>query len=105
MTPHRSDIFDYKVLEAGLDVTIANGKKLQVSGKGKLKLTGLDGLLIKMLEVLHIPGFDRQLFSVGKLATRGTQVKFQNSSCAIWNADCAVAIGKKFGKAYVLGFE
>lgn len=80
MTPHRRDLIDYEILEAGLQVIIADGKKIQVSGKGRFKLNGANGLRIKMLETLHIPGLDRQLLSVGKLATRGMKVEFQNSS-------------------------
>lgn len=83
MTPHQSDLFDYEALSAGPEVTIADGKKLRVTGRGTVKLTGLDGLRIKMVEVLHIPGIDRRLLSVGKLAERGLKVKFQRSSCLI----------------------
>uniref|UniRef100_A0AAV1UEG8 CCHC-type domain-containing protein n=1 Tax=Peronospora matthiolae TaxID=2874970 RepID=A0AAV1UEG8_9STRA len=40
MTPHHSDLFDYKILNDGIDVTIADGKKLRVYGKGTVRLTG-----------------------------------------------------------------
>ncbi|GMF18987.1 unnamed protein product [Phytophthora lilii] len=43
MTPHRVDLFDYEELRAGPEVTIADGKKLRVVGRGTVKLTGLDG--------------------------------------------------------------
>uniref|UniRef100_A0AAV1T0F9 Retrovirus-related Pol polyprotein from transposon TNT 1-94-like beta-barrel domain-containing protein n=1 Tax=Peronospora matthiolae TaxID=2874970 RepID=A0AAV1T0F9_9STRA len=41
-TPHRSDLFDYETLNDGVKMTIANGKKLRVRGRGTVKLTGLD---------------------------------------------------------------
>uniref|UniRef100_A0AAV1UQT3 Uncharacterized protein n=1 Tax=Peronospora matthiolae TaxID=2874970 RepID=A0AAV1UQT3_9STRA len=58
-----------------------------------------------MVEVLHIPGLDRRLLSVGKLADRGLNVEFQRSSCVIWGTASAIAKGKKVGKAYILDCE
>ncbi|KAE9000882.1 hypothetical protein PF011_g13989 [Phytophthora fragariae] len=55
-----------------------------------------------MVDVLHIPGLDRRLLSVGKLAERGLNVEFQRSSCVIWGNASAIALGKKIGKAYML---
>uniref|UniRef100_A0AAV1VJH2 CCHC-type domain-containing protein n=1 Tax=Peronospora matthiolae TaxID=2874970 RepID=A0AAV1VJH2_9STRA len=66
MTPHRSDLFEYENVNGGIEVTIADGKKLQVTGRGTVRLLGLDGKRIKMVEVLHIPGLDRRLLSVGE---------------------------------------
>ncbi|KAE9055693.1 hypothetical protein PF007_g32232 [Phytophthora fragariae] len=58
-----------------------------------------------MIDVLHIPGSDRQLQSVSRLAERGMSVEFQKKSCTIWNKSKAIASGKKIGKAYVLDCE
>ena len=55
MTPHRKDLFEYKILETNVEVTIADGKKLIVKGARTVKLTGLDGKGIRMVEVLYIP--------------------------------------------------
>ncbi|GMF16735.1 unnamed protein product [Phytophthora lilii] len=79
MTPHRVDLFDYEELRAGPE-----------------------GRRIKMVDVIYIPGLDRRLLSVGKLAERGMNVEFQRSSCVIWGKSSAIALGKKYGKAYVL---
>ncbi|GMF45505.1 unnamed protein product [Phytophthora fragariaefolia] len=103
MTPHRSDLLEYEEgLGAGMEVTIADGKKLTVAGRGTVRLLGLDQKRIKMVDVLHIPGFDKRLLSVGKLAERGLNVGFQRSSCVIWGNANAIASGKKVDKAYVL---
>nr|CAI72292.1 putative polyprotein [Phytophthora infestans] len=102
MTPHRNDLFGYEALDSGINVTIADGKKLRVAGTGTVKLTGLDGKRIRMVDVLHIPGLDRRLLSVGKLAERGMSVAFQRSSCVIWGRNAAIASGKKVGKAFLL---
>ncbi|RQM13328.1 hypothetical protein DD237_003846 [Peronospora effusa] len=81
MTPHREYLFDYKNLMTSIEVTIADGKKIRV---------------------LHIPGLDRRLLSVGKLAERGLNVEFERTSCIIWKKNQAAASGKKVGKAYIL---
>uniref|UniRef100_A0AAV1UE72 Retrovirus-related Pol polyprotein from transposon TNT 1-94-like beta-barrel domain-containing protein n=1 Tax=Peronospora matthiolae TaxID=2874970 RepID=A0AAV1UE72_9STRA len=105
MTPHRSDLFAYENVNSGIEVTIADGMKLQVTGRGTVRLIGLDGKRIMMVKVLHIPGFDRRLLSVGKLADRGLNVEFQRSAWVIWGTASAIAKGKKVGKAYILDCE
>ncbi|KAE8906867.1 hypothetical protein PF007_g22869 [Phytophthora fragariae] len=102
MTSHRSDLLEYEALDTTMEVTIADGKKLTVAGRGTVRLHGLDQNRIKMVDVLHIPGLDRRLLSVGKLAERGLKVEFQRSSCVIWGNASAIALGKKIGKAYML---
>lgn len=102
MTPYRSDLFDYKTLNADVEVTIADGKKLRVHGKGTVRLTSLDDRNIKMMDVLYIPGLDRRILSVGRLAERGLRVEFKHSSCVIWGASGAIAMGKKVGKTFLL---
>ncbi|KAE9212787.1 hypothetical protein PF004_g15532 [Phytophthora fragariae] len=105
MTPHRNDLFEYKDLDSNIEVTIADGKKIRVVGTGSVRLTGIDGKRIKMIDVLYIPGLDRQLLSVRRLAERGMSVEFQKKSCTIWNKSKAIASGKKVGKVYVLDCE
>lgn len=102
MTPHRSDLIDFKQLKDDIKVTIADGRKLRVEGAGTVKLIGLDGRRISMMEVLLIPGLDRRLLSVGKLAERGLSVEFQRASCIIWDKNEALATGTRNGKAYTL---
>ena len=98
-------MFEYKGLETSIEVTIADGKKLLVKGSGSVKLTGLKGKSIRMVEVLSIPGLDKRQLSVGKLAERGMSVEFSRSSCVIWKKDQAIASGTKLGKAYMLDCE
>ncbi|POM63711.1 Polyprotein [Phytophthora palmivora] len=105
MTPFREDLLDFEGTVSRIEVTLADGKKLRVAGQGTVKLTSLNGKHIKMMEVLYIPGLDRRLLSVGKLADRGLTVEFQRSSCVIWSKTCAIASGRKVGKAYMLDRE
>ncbi|KAE9333350.1 hypothetical protein PR003_g14065 [Phytophthora rubi] len=90
-------------LDSNVEVTIADGKEVLVVGTGSVCLTGIDGNRIKMIDVLYIPGLDRQLLSVSRLAGRGMSVEFQKKSCTIWNKSKAIAFsGKKVGTTYVL---
>ncbi|KAE8955119.1 hypothetical protein PR002_g31880 [Phytophthora rubi] len=59
MTSHRSDLLEYEALDTTMEVTIADGKKLTVAGRGTVRLLGLDQNRTKMVDVLHIPGLDR----------------------------------------------
>ncbi|KAE9023480.1 hypothetical protein PR003_g13857 [Phytophthora rubi] len=99
MTPHRSDLLEYEALDTTMEVTIADGKKLTVAGRGTVRLFGLDQNRIEMVDVLHIPGLDRRLLPVGKLAERDLNVEFQRSSCVIWGNASAIALGKQVGNA------
>lgn len=44
MTSHRCDLFDYEAMDVGPEFIIEDGKKIQVSGKGMVKLADLNGL-------------------------------------------------------------
>lgn len=102
MTLYREDLFDFDGTILGINVTIADGKKLRVLGKGTVKLSGMDGKHIQMLDAMYVLGLDRRLLSVGKLAERGLRVEFQQFSCVIWGKNKALAMGKKIVKAFVL---
>uniref|UniRef100_A0AAV1TM32 CCHC-type domain-containing protein n=1 Tax=Peronospora matthiolae TaxID=2874970 RepID=A0AAV1TM32_9STRA len=81
-------------------LTRSNGEE-----EGAVFAAGLDGRRIMMVEVMHIPGLDKRLLSVGKLAGRGMRFKFQSSSCVIWSAKRAIASDKKISKARFLNCE
>ncbi|OWY97687.1 LOW QUALITY PROTEIN: polyprotein [Phytophthora megakarya] len=98
MTPFREDLFTFEGMVSGIEVTIADGNRLRVAGKGTVKLTGVYCKRIKMMEVLCIPGLERRLLSVGKLAEHGLTVEFQRSSCTIWGATSAIARERKSGR-------
>jgi len=102
---NRNDLFEYKDLDAVIDVTIADGKKFRVVGTGSVRLTGIAGTRIKMVDVLYIPRLDRQLLSVSRMGERGMSTEFQQKSSTIWNNAKAIALGRKVSKVYVLDCE
>lgn len=78
MTPYREDLFGSDDTILGINVTIANGNKLRVLGKGIVKLAGMDGKHIRTLDIMYVTGLDRRLLSVGNLVERGLRVEFQH---------------------------
>lgn len=50
----------------------------------------------------YIPGLDRRLLSVGKLAERVLRVDFQQFSCVIGGKNKGLVPGKKISRAFVL---
>ena len=104
-TSHRTDVFEYEDVSSGNEVAIADNKKLQIAGRCTVRLIGLDVKRIDMVEVLHIPGLDRRLLSMGKLTDRGLSVEFLRSSCVIWRNANAITMDTKVGKVYVLDCE
>ena len=102
MIPRREDLLDYKDMVTSIEVTIANGKKIRVAGTGSVLLTDNEGKRIRMLDVLHIPGLDRRLLSVDKLAESGLNVEFERTSCVNWNKNQSIALGRKVGESYML---
>ncbi|CEG46142.1 FOG: Transposon-encoded proteins with TYA, reverse transcriptase, integrase domains in various combinations [Plasmopara halstedii] len=83
MTPQRKDLFDNKGLGTSIEAAITDEKNLLIKGAGTVKLTGLDGKGIRMVQALHIPGIDRRLLSGGKLAEIGMSADSSRSSCVI----------------------
>ncbi|CEG38027.1 TRANSPOSON TY4-H GAG POLYPROTEIN-RELATED [Plasmopara halstedii] len=71
MTPHQNGLIDLTRLEANVKVTIADGRNFFDEGAGTLKLIGVEGIRISVMEKLLIPGLDRRLLSAGKFAERG----------------------------------
>lgn len=61
-------------------MTIVDGWILLILGKESIKLTGMGGKYIRMLDVMYIPDFDRRLLSVDNLADRGLRVESQQHS-------------------------
>ena len=73
MTPRRYDLFDNVTLNAGVIVTIADGKKVMIQENGKVKLIGIDTSRIKMMNAFAHP-YTRQTSAFGR-TTCGARFK------------------------------
>uniref|UniRef100_A0AAV1TRB8 Retrovirus-related Pol polyprotein from transposon TNT 1-94-like beta-barrel domain-containing protein n=1 Tax=Peronospora matthiolae TaxID=2874970 RepID=A0AAV1TRB8_9STRA len=105
ITPHRSDLFKYVTLNAGVEVTIADCKKLCVYRRGTVELKGLDDRRVKLMDVSYTPRLERRLLSAGRLAECGLSVDFRCFLCLIRGASSAIALGNEVGKAILLDFQ
>ncbi|OWZ02292.1 polyprotein [Phytophthora megakarya] len=79
IAPHRVALYEYSAMSAEMNVPIADGKKIRVARTGSVRLKGIDGKSIRMVEVLHIPA--------------------STVDCSLWG-NWQIA---KYGKVYVLG--
>ena len=98
MCSSKDDFAEYTVLEKAECVTIADGTKVQVVGKGSVKLrvkVGRDKQRnVTVNDVLHVPNLNANLFSVKAATQRGFVVQFGHTRC--WLKD-------KYGIVHAMG--
>ncbi|XP_076926639.1 uncharacterized protein LOC143589895 [Bidens hawaiensis] len=64
---------------------MGNGKKIQVEGKGTVRLNAMTGKRKVIRDVQFAPEFDYNLLSVGQLMTTGHKLLFDEGVCMIIN--------------------
>ena len=88
MSSLKSEFHEYTPLEQSERVTIADGSKVEVVGKDRIKLrirvSGSNYRQCTLYDVLYIPDLKGNLFSV-KAATQRRFVQFGHSCCLIKN--------------------
>lgn len=92
---------------AGADVVLADGNKTKTAGSGEGVIRGVGGdgkpVDIRITDVLFVPGLDGSLLSIGKMASKGLEVRFTDDGCDIVNGSgSVVAVGVRFGNLYKL---
>jgi hypothetical protein len=85
----------------GGNVTIANGKTLQVQGGGTIEVP-IQGKMIQISGVIYVPDLGYNLLSVSQLGERGMKCNFDSSSATLLRNGQVVAVANKHGKTYVL---
>lgn len=110
MSNTRSEFVDYTTLDKPETVIIADGSRVNVVGKGNVKLHILVSRgkykLVTLHDVLHIPNLNGNLFSVKAVAQRGYVVQFGHTRCWIKNKQKKVcALGTLHDKLYYLDVE
>lgn len=92
MTPDNSQFLTYVVLSKPVYFTFANGDKAQAVGQGEIQIvvpsTGNKEVVVRLLNVLHVPAATVNLISVRKImTTMGGRVEFTANSCKIYKGD------------------
>src|ERR1044072_2337374 len=68
-------------------VKLGDNSKLEVLGKGKVAIRLKDGSLNYISDVFYAPGIYQNLLSVGQLAEKGYDLKFNKGGCTIKDAE------------------
>lgn len=102
MTNNKNLLQNY-VVDTPRSVTVANKQKMHSEGHGDVELL-LKGQkqLTKISEVIYVPGLSTNLISVGKMATKGLDVHFDDEKCNIYCGKIIVASATKVNGVYQL---
>ncbi|DAZ93342.1 TPA: hypothetical protein N0F65_010808, partial [Lagenidium giganteum] len=101
MTHDRRNFEDFRTIDQGLDVVVANGERLKVHGVGSVCLALPSGKTMVITEVMFVPQLDRMLLSVPALLAEDVEVGFEDG-CVIKYNGRLVARGTRVGKLFVL---
>lgn len=104
MTSYRNNIEDYEEVKDRFVMT-ANGQKLSIIGKGKVKLhtKGHAKQSLVMHNVLHVPDLHKNLFSVKQCTEPGNNtVEFEKNKATIKHDKRPILTAQRNGKLYVI---
>ena len=110
MTFESTILHDYKDFEAPEPVGLGDGRTVSAIGVGKVKvITQLHNgrtVVCWMTDVLYVPKFTNNLFSVHAATTKGNAVSFTYKSCCIQSKyRKVIGTGSSLGKLYRLDCE
>ena len=63
----------------------AGGESHQITGKGSVHFTFPSGEIKKVDEILYVPGFNKNLLSIGSLTDRGIVACFDDKKCILYS--------------------
>lgn len=101
MSHARSDFCEIRELRAPLEITVANGQRLPAQGVGVVRFSLDNGKVVRLTDVLLVPGLDRKLLSVPALASKGVTVMFESDGCSLAVNGETITRVRKSGKLYV----
>ncbi|KAK2983644.1 hypothetical protein RJ640_023178 [Escallonia rubra] len=100
-TPHRDCFSDYVNGDYG-HVTVGNGYRCSIVGKGKVKIKLSNGGTLILNDVRHIPELQKNLISVSGLDREGYFVAFGEKQWKVTKGSMVVARGERVGTLYTL---
>lgn len=100
----RRDLFNDYTESADLGhVRTANNQRMEIHGKGTIKLEPAHSkLTVTLHDVLYVPDLEQSLFSVSACISRGCNVKFTSTGIEIIKDDMIVMKGQRFGDLFKL---
>ncbi|KAK3029811.1 hypothetical protein RJ639_038253 [Escallonia herrerae] len=100
-TPHRNCFCDYVHGDYG-HVTVRNGYRCSIVGKGKVEIKLSNGGTLVLKDVRHIPELQKNLISVSGLDREGYFVAFGEKQWKVTKGSMVVARGERVGTLYIL---
>ncbi len=89
------------LLDTGF-VTVANGTRLKIGGKGEIEVP-INGRLTTIPDVLYVPDISYNLLSIARLADRGIECLFTQEGVTLRRDKKTLAYAKRYRNTYVLG--
>ena len=86
-------------------VYLADGKSLDIVGRGDINIKTSSGSLWTLHNVRHIPALKRNLISIGQLDDEGHHTTFGDGAWKVTKGNLIVARGKKRGSLYMIADE
>ncbi|KAK3043026.1 hypothetical protein RJ639_002594 [Escallonia herrerae] len=100
-TPHRDCFSNYVHGDYG-HVTVGNGYRCSIVGKGKVEIKLSNGGTLVLKDVRHIPELQKNLISVSGLDREGYFVAFGEKQWKVTKGSMVVARGERVGTLYTL---
>ncbi|KAK2996986.1 hypothetical protein RJ639_025946 [Escallonia herrerae] len=100
-TPHKDCFCDYVHGDYG-HVTVGNGYRCTIVGKGKVEIKLSNGGTPVLKEIRHIPELQKNLISVSGLDREGYFVAFDEKQWKVTKGSMVVARGERVGTLYTL---
>jgi hypothetical protein len=101
MTPHMEWFCEYERYDGG-NVFLGNDSTTRIIGRGRVKLRFIDGRIITMPSVLHIPGLARNLIFVTKMDNARVKTIFEKETYRMVRGAMVLLRGVQFGTLYKL---
>jgi hypothetical protein len=101
MTPHREWFCEYE-RHGGGNVLLGDDSITKIIGRGKVKLSLIDGSIRKLPGVLHIPGLAINLIYVRKMDDTRVETMFEKETCRMVRGEMVLLKGVRFGTLYKL---
>ena len=78
---------------------------MEIEVIGVLRLHLDTGFIMALLDIIYVPVFTRNLFSVLRLDSYGYELKFGNNEVSLFYNSCLVGSGTLHGNLYSLNLD
>ena len=99
---NRGSFLTYESVPQGTVVVCADGHRVEVRGKGTVRLNFRDGRMVTLQDVLHVPGITKGLVSADKFDRNGYKMVIKNLRVKFSLNDIYVGQAKNTGGMYRL---